>query len=207
VLFVLLPLGVRFAPWPVPPLPLLWLATLYGWLVLRRDPRFVPERLWNLRAGLLELPSILLVFAVLGSLIVLAVRWRAPELFFLFVRQRPALWALVMVSYPILSVYPQGIVYRAFLMHRYRPLLSGLSTDAQSWGLILLSAAAFGFMHLIFRNPIAPAMTLAGGILFAWRYQHGGSLAISSVEHALYGCLLFTVGLGQYFYHGRVRLQ
>jgi hypothetical protein len=25
------------------------------------------------------------------------------------------------------------------------------------------------------------------------------------VEHALYGCLLFTIGLGRYFYHGTVR--
>jgi hypothetical protein len=24
------------------------------------------------------------------------------------------------------------------------------------------------------------------------------------VEHALYGCWLFTVGLGQYFYHGTI---
>jgi hypothetical protein len=34
-----------------------------------------------------------------------------------------------------------------------------------------------------------------------------GSLLTSSIEHALYGCWLFTVGLGQFFYHGRVRLQ
>ena len=33
-----------------------------------------------------------------------------------------------------------------------------------------------------------------------------GSLFMSSLEHALYGCWLFPVGLGQYFYHGRIAL-
>jgi len=41
-------------------------------------------------------------------------------------------------------------------------------------------------------------------LLFAARYAETGSLATSSFEHALYGCWLFTVGLGQYFYHGTI---
>jgi membrane protease YdiL (CAAX protease family) len=64
------------------------------------------------------------------------------------------------------------------------------------------SAAAFGFLHIIFRNSLAVGLTFCGGILFAWRYAETGSLATSSFEHALYGCWQFTVGLGQYFYHG-----
>jgi len=39
-------------------------------------------------------------------------------------------------------------------------------------------------------------------VLFAWRYQQSGSLFTSSLEHALYGCLMFTIGLGEYFYKG-----
>ncbi len=35
--------------------------------------------------------------------------------------------------------------------------------------------------------------------MFAARYQQSRSLAASSFEHALYGCFLFTVGLGQFF--------
>jgi len=26
------------------------------------------------------------------------------------------------------------------------------------------------------------------------------------IEHALYGCLIFTVGLGSYFFHGTMRM-
>ena len=70
--------------------------------------------------------------------------------------------------------------------------------------MIVASAAAFAFMHIIFRNWVAVGLTFAGGLLFAARYAGTNSLATSSFEHALYGCWLFTVGLGQYFYHGTI---
>jgi len=65
--------------------------------------------------------------------------------------------------------------------------------------MILANAASFAFMHIIFHNPIAVIFTFVGGALFAWRYYQTRSLFVSSVEHALYGCWMFTVGLGQYF--------
>jgi uncharacterized protein len=55
-------------------------------------------------------------------------------------------------------------------------------------------------MHILFHNWIALALTFPGGILFALRYCNTRSLAVSSLEHALYGCFLFTIGLGQFFY-------
>jgi membrane protease YdiL (CAAX protease family) len=48
-------------------------------------------------------------------------------------------------------------------------------------------------------------LTFVAGLLFAWRYQATGSLLVSSMEHALYGCYIFTVGLGELFYHGAGR--
>ena len=201
LLFLGVPLGYRFSPRPIPALPVLWAAALYCYWQLRRDPTFSAEVLWNPGPARAQLPSILACFVVAAAVVWAAVRLIAPELLFSFVRARPGFWALVMVLYPVLSVYPQGIVYRAFLMHRYAPLLGkGLAP-------ILVSAAAFAFMHIIFRNPLAMALTFAGGLLFAWRYSVTGSLFTSSLEHALYGCWLFTVGLGAYFYHGRIALK
>jgi len=101
-----------------------------------------------------------------------------------------------MALYPVLSVYPQGIIYRAFFFERYR----GLFPNALL--LIMMSALAFSFAHIIFRNPIALSFTFIGGLLFSWRYSGTGSLFTSSLEHALYGCWMFTIGLGQYFYKG-----
>jgi len=201
VLFVAVPLGYRFSPRPIPALPVLWAAALYCYWMLRRDSAFSQELLWNPRPALAQLPSILIFFVIAAVLVWLAVRWIAPGLLFSFVRARPGLWALVMILYPVLSAYPQGIVYRSFLMHRYAPLFPS------SVVMIVISAAAFAFMHIIFRNPLAVTLTFVGGLLFAWRYKATGSLFTSSLEHALYGCWLFTVGLGQYFYHGRIALK
>jgi membrane protease YdiL (CAAX protease family) len=175
--------------------------TLYCYWMLRRDTTFDSARLWNAAEIAPNLLSMLAIFAFLGSLIAVGVRLYAPQLFLGFVRQRPMLWAAVMVLYPVLSVYPQGIIYRAFLMHRYAGLIPN------NWMMILVSAAAFAFLHIIFRNSLAVGLTFFGGLLFAWRYQTTQSLALSALEHALYGCLRFTVGLGQYFYHGSIKLD
>jgi len=200
LLFFALPLGYRFSPRQVPALPVLWIAALYCYWQLRRDPTFSQRLLWNPAPARAQLPSILLCFLICAALVWLVVRLTAPGLLFSFPRTRPGLWALVMILYPVLSVYPQGIIYRSFLMHRYAALFPSRPL------LILVSATAFAFMHIIFRNPLAVALTFAGGLLFAWRYTITGSLFTSSLEHALYGCWLFTLGLGQYFYHGRIAL-
>jgi hypothetical protein len=40
----------------------------------------------------------------------LGTHWMAPQLEWGFVREHPRLWAAVMLLYPVLSVYPQGIL-------------------------------------------------------------------------------------------------
>ncbi len=198
VFFVALPLAYRFAPVRIPALPVLWVITAYAWWQLARDTRFDRARMWNIGALPGRVGAILAIFAVVALVIWLGVRRFAPELEWSFVRNNPGFWAIVMVAYPVLSVYPQGIIYRAFFFERYDVFFPS------RWTMIMASAAAFAFMHLIFRNWLAVGLTFAGGLLFAWRYAETGSLATSSFEHALYGCWLFTVGLGQYFYHGTI---
>lgn len=199
-LFVGLPLGYRYSPVRIPALPLLWIVASYALWQLCRDPGFDRRALWNAGPLAGNLSAILPIFAAVALCLWLGTHWLAPQLAWNFVRQRPALWAAVMVLYPVLSVYPQGLLYRAFFLHRYAGLFP--ETHSGSWALILASAAAFGFLHIIFRNSLAVGLTFCGGILFAWRYAETGSLLTSSFEHAMYGCWLFTVGLGQYFYHG-----
>src|SRR5579859_2475521 len=200
VLFIALPLGYRYSPVRLPALPLLWLVATYAWWQLSRDKSFDRSRLWNPGPFSAHIGAILPAFAVVALLLWVGVRWFAPQLEWGFMRQHPAIWAVVMVLYPVLSVYPQGLLYRAFFMQRYAVLFSG--AQAGKWALIVASAVAFGFLHIIFRNSLAVGLTFFGGILFAARYAETESLFTSSVEHALYGCWLFTVGLGQYFYHG-----
>jgi len=58
---------------------------------------------------------------------------------------------------------------------------------------------------VLFLNPLAVLLTLAGGWMFAGTHRQTGSLAIAAIEHALYGCWIFTAGLGEFFYHGTIR--
>jgi membrane protease YdiL (CAAX protease family) len=195
-LFVALPLGFRFSPVNLPALPMLWVVAGYASWQLLIDPRFDRGKLWNIGQLPGRLGVILAIFMIAALAIWLGVRRFAPDLEWSFVRQHPAFWALVMVAYPVLSVYPQGLLYRAFFFERYAELFPG------RWAMILASAVVFAFLHIVFRNWLAVALTFLGGLLFAADYAATGSLATSSFDHALYGCWLFTVGLGQYFYHG-----
>ncbi len=199
LLFLVLPLAV-FAegPYRLDPLHPLWLAGGICLAVLLLDPSFDRRQLWNAKALGRQLPQMLGLFAAGAVAITALVHQYAPQLLFSLPRSHPRFWALVMVSYPILSVIPQTLVYRVFLFHRYRPLLL-LAPRAQSAALIVLSASAFAFSHIVFHNWIAVALTVPGGILFAVRYNNTRSLCASFVEHSLYGCFLFTIGLGVYF--------
>lgn len=198
VLFLGVPLLLRYGPRKIPPLPVLWLVSAVCIFALLRDRAFDRAQLWNAEPLASHLGSILVLFVFGAAIIGFGVYFFAPGLLFNFVRSRPGLWALVMLLYPALSVYPQGIIYRAFVMHRYQPLFA--SPGVAPWGMILASAIAFALMHLVFKKPLAVALTFAGGLLFAWRYRQTGSLLVSSFEHALYGCFLFTIGLGSFFY-------
>ena len=110
----------------------------------------------------------------------------------------PALWLLA--GYGLYRLLREPAFDRTRLWNRQAFL--GRAPGILLIFLVVASAVAFSFAHIIFRNPIAIIFTLVGGLLFAWRYAETGSLFTSSFEHALYGCWMFTIGLGEYFYKG-----
>ncbi|MCW5775248.1 MAG: CPBP family intramembrane metalloprotease [Phycisphaeraceae bacterium] len=177
--------------------PALWAwAGACLWLLLR-DPTFDRRQLWNARAALGAGGRMFASFIPLGVGIGLAVAVFDAESLFSLPRRRPELWATIMVLYPLVSVYPQEVIFRVFFFHRYGTLF------ARPGVMVMASAAAFGLVHVVFHNWIAVAMTLVGGALFAATYARTRSAFAASFEHALYGCLVFTIGLGSYFYSGR----
>lgn len=182
------PLLILFLREPGVLVLLLWGAALIVWLAGRGIDGLVPTPGWC--------RGILFRFAILAPLLALAVLLLDPAHFLDLPRHRPLLWALIMVLYPALSVVPQELIYRRFLFHRYAALLPGTRSR------IAASAAAFGFAHVIFLNPWAVLLAGIGGALFASTYARTGSLRACSIEHALYGCLVFTIGLGRFFYTG-----
>ncbi|WP_157103673.1 CPBP family intramembrane glutamic endopeptidase [Nocardia harenae] len=163
---------------------------------LRRSATFDRRAFW--RAGALrpEAGSMALLAGASAAALTGAVAAVRPADLFELPRRHPGLWAAVMVLYPVLSVYPQELVFRAFVFDRYAPVFG------DGTAMIAASAAAFGIVHIAFGSWISVLLSGAGGVLFALRYRRTGSLFAATVEHSIYGVLVFTVGLGRYFYHG-----
>lgn len=198
LLFVGLPVAYALGPWRPPMFLVLWAFTIpcFVWLLLRRG--FDRRKLWNAKPLLRELPWILARFLVFGGVLLFAIwRYLPDELWLRLPREMPRLWAAIMVLYPWFSVYPQGIIARIFFFERYQPIFG-----AGRW-MIVASAVAFSIMHVIFLQPeIAMSLTLLGGLLFGWTYWRTQSALCAMIEHALYGILIFTSGLGWYFFAG-----
>jgi membrane protease YdiL (CAAX protease family) len=196
VLFFALPLLIYYRFIPNLPIPYLLLGALTSFLVLRHDPAIQLSQLFATRSILPNLPSLLLRDAVCLVFLGLAVRFFAPELLFSFIKRSPGFWALVMFLYPLISVFSQEMLYRAFFFHRYQSLFG------DGWTMIFASALAFGFVHIIFGNWLSVLLCVFGGLLFAFTYHSSGSLLLACMEHAIFGNFIFTIGLGKFFYHG-----
>ena len=202
-LYVALPmalLAARRLGGPFPVLPVLWVAacpavrylvTRQGWGV-RELLGFSPDRRQLLWLGVR--------LAVAGAALAGGVLLVAPEQAFALPRRDPRLWGLVMVFYPLVSVYPQGLLYRGLFFARYARLFG---TERQA---LLAGSVVFSLAHLVFANVWAMALTLIGGLLINRTYRNTGSLMASNLEHAVYGQLVFTCGWGPFLYHGTVRL-
>jgi membrane protease YdiL (CAAX protease family) len=164
--------------------------------LLLRDASFDRRQLWNAGAARRQLGPVLVRTAV-GCLGLLVLVWLlAPQALWSLPRQRPWLWLVIMIGYPLLSVYPQEIIFRTFLFHRYAGLL------ARPWLRVLASGVLFGYAHVVLHNLPSVLLSTLGGLLFATSYRRSGSTLLAAVEHALYGCFVFTVGLGTLFWAG-----
>ena len=104
----------------------------------------------------------------------------------------------IMIFYPVFSVFPQEVIFRTFFFHRYAPLFTSTAM------LTLASGLAFGHGHLLFRNNLALILCAIGGLVLSRTYARTNSTLACAVEHGLYGCIIFTVGLGRYFFLGAV---
>ncbi len=194
VLFVGVPTAYLVGWFRLDRMVMLWIFSICCLLTLLRDPDFNVRQLWDASHWRKRLPSIILPFAAIASLLFLyALLWK-PYLLFATPYRGSSMWAFVFLFYPLLSVYPQGIIYRAFLFHRYGALFP--SNDER----VFVSAVAFAYVHITYANLAIVLITLFGGILFARTYARSRSLVISGMEHSLYGNFLFIVGLWKYLF-------
>jgi membrane protease YdiL (CAAX protease family) len=161
--------------------------TLYTIGIMRNN-----SNLWR-RIPHGELGRILVRFTILALILTTAVALADRISLFSLPRQHPGLWLLIMLLYPLLSALPQEYVYRRFFFARYQSLLGNRLLE-------VLNIILFGGLHLIYGNWEAVVLATAGGVLFTRNYKKNDSLLAVSVEHALFGMWIFTVGLGRFFF-------
>lgn len=166
-------------------------------LLLHFTPRFSWQEVW--RGPVLGEWRIILAYtAVVAITCVSIAQWLVPQNFLGLVRYNTDLWILIMLAYPLASALPQELIYRPLFFRRYGRLFPN-----QNWA-IVANGLAFGFGHLFYMNPITIGMTAIGGAIMGWAYSRNNSLLLAWVLHAVAGQIIFTSGLGQFFYHGNV---
>jgi uncharacterized protein len=131
---------------------------------------------------------------ITGVFLTVMVYLYAPENLFNLPRENPETWLYLFIFYPVFSAYSQEVIYRTFLFTRYKILFRN------SYYLILISGITFGFAHIVYYHPLSMVLTLIAGIYLAWIYKKTRSVLFVAILHALLGNLVFTIGLGEYFW-------
>lgn len=195
LLFLALPVFLYFTRQDIAPYLLLFLITILAWclLLLLSDKRFKRFRFWNLDKLKEHLPYVFKTFSVAAGVIVVASWYFTPEWLFKLPQDKTLIWLALLVIYPLFSAWPQEIIFRTFLFHRYKKVFASKKLR------ILISASVFALAHLMFANWIAVAGSFVAGLVFALTYVHSRSTLLVAIEHSLWGIWLFTAGLGVHF--------
>ena len=143
----------------------------------------------NLNWGLFFL-HVLIKLVIIASFTIIYMWFTSKSDLFHVLFQKPKLWVIILFLYAMFSVYPQELIYRTLYFQRYKILFKSRSL------FIFLNAIVFSLAHIFYKNPLVSLMTFLGGILFALTYEKTKSTLLVSIEHAIYGCWLFTVGMG-----------
>ena len=177
----------------------LWSAAIYCWAVLRFQHGDHLKQLWKWDAVTWENMKPLLIRWVFASIGMLAfIYFYDPERVFFLVKERPQIIPFLLLMYPLLSALPQEFIFCSFFFERYKFFFKTQTV------MIIASAVVFAYAHVLFINIVAPSLSLIAGVIFAMTYAKTKSLALVTIEHGLYGNVLFLVGLGWYFYGGAV---
>lgn len=196
VLFVGAPLAIALFLPPGGLFPALALFSVAGLLLIWWTGEFEWSELvrgWG-RINWLRMALFGLLVGLTGYLIMKATH---PEFQLNTSPARLRFLVLLWVIYPVLSALPQELIFRALFFHRYAPLMAG-ARNAR-----LVNAAIFSLAHLMYWSAIVMIMTFVGGWIFARLYQDKGFPA-AWMAHAVAGNMLFSVGMGAFFYSGNV---
>jgi hypothetical protein len=142
------------------------------------------------------LPGILTRSGLAWLIVLAMVLWLYPGRPFCLASDAPLVMALISLGYALVSVLPQELVFRSY---------AGWRLDSLGFGLfpaMLISAALFGWVHILFGSWLAVGLSFAAGLVFFHTFRKTDSLAAVWVEHSLFGIGVFVLGLDPLFYQG-----
>ncbi|SFZ94277.1 CAAX protease self-immunity [Flaviramulus basaltis] len=189
IIFVLFPLSLalNYSPWIK--LVIGFMGFFYVIYVLLRVEKEKLKIAPNLKWNLFWKETFIKLF-VIGLITSFFVNLTNKEALFNVLLNKPKLWFFILFIYSLFSVYPQELIYRTFFFKRYKNVFKNTNF------LIFINAIVFCLAHIFFKNLLVIILTFLGGILFAITYNKTQSTLLVSIEHAIYGCWLFTVGMG-----------
>jgi uncharacterized protein len=189
LIFILVPVSfaVAYSPWIKLAIGLFgFIYILYVLLKIEKEKlKIMPNLNWKL-----FWKQTIIKFSMIIVLTTLFVWFTNKEALFNVILSKPKLWVLILFVYSVFSVYPQELIYRTFFFKRYQILFKNSNQ------LIFFNAIVFSLAHIFFKNALVLLFTFLGGLLFAITFKNTKSTILVSIEHAIYGCWLFTVGMG-----------
>ncbi len=194
LLFFGVPLYIYFDPEFIHPSAIVLPVLVVIFIYLYRLPKFKFKELIQLKLNKKIMLKHLLIFAIISSLLILLVFVFDRENLFNLPMANPRIWILLCIFYPIFSAYGQEIIYRTFIFYRYRLIFKSKLT------FVLVSSIAFSFVHIVYYSHISIILTLILGLYLTYTYLKTKSVLFTSILHGFYGNLVFTIGLGSYFW-------
>lgn len=189
-LFIILPIILALNIHPIFKITPILIGLIYTIYITVKQQLVPLKSFYELNLSNFWKPIVLqfLVFAISSTILMYYLN---NENLFIVLRKNWIMWLSITFFYATFSVYPQEFLYRTFFFKRYTTLFKNTTV------LIIFNAAIFSLAHIAFNNILVSILTFIGGILFAFTYHKSKSLLFTSVEHALYGSWLFTLGMGE----------
>jgi uncharacterized protein len=163
-------------------------------IYLKRLPDFSFKELIRLKITRKELKMHGLIVLISGIVLFLSVLFFYRDHLFNLPKSSLFIWGFMCIFYPLFSAYGQEIIYRVFLYYRYRMIFTSKT------GFIIASGVAFSFVHIVYYSPVSLILTLLLGIYLAAAYIRTKSVLLTSLIHGILGDVIFTVGLGGFFW-------
>jgi membrane protease YdiL (CAAX protease family) len=190
LLFFIVPVILFLDVFPVVKVSSVLIALVYT-LVISRKKRLIPLKTLTLFPFKKHSKRIFITAVIVLSSSLLFMYYWHPEDLFMVVKRNPLLWISILFFYAIFSVLPQELLYRSYFFTRYNSLFKNTNH------LLILNIIVFPIAHLFLKNWLVLLITLIGGILFAISYKKSKSILLTSLEHAIYGNWIFTIGMGE----------